>query len=138
MGSFQSDTPSGTNDEELYSVYLDAYWIDHTEVTNALFGQFAAATGYETTAEKDGNGLVCGGESWYAVDGADWRHPQGPSSGISGMDDHPVVQVSWDDTAAYCEWAGRRLATEAEWEKAARGRISRPTPGESRLQMASC
>ena len=98
-----------------HQVYLDAFSIDKYEVTNTRFQQFVQATGYRTQAERAG---------WTYV----WHAPQGLGSTIAGLEQHPVVYVSQEDAKAYCAWAGKRLPTEAEWEKAARGTDGRIYP----------
>ncbi len=113
-----------------HRVVLDAYLIDRHEVTSAQFDRFVAATGHVTTAEREGTGWVSRYVEtewrWTAVPGASWRAPDGTETAAPG--DHPVVQVSWLDGDAYCRWAGKRLPTEAEWEKAARGTDGRAYP----------
>jgi formylglycine-generating enzyme required for sulfatase activity len=112
-----------------HKVYLDGYWMDMTEVTNDMFDKFTAETQYVTDAEKRGNGYVAlPTVYWQRVEGASWKHPLGPDSNLGDLGNHPVVQVSWNDAKAYCDWAGRRLPTDAEWEKAARGTDSRFYP----------
>ena len=111
------------DEQPQHTVYLDAFWIDQTEVTVAMFRTFVEDTQYKTTAERQGWGKPwaagTGEQEWPHVQGADWRHPRGPGS--NAVDDHPVTQVSWEDSAAYCAWAGGQLPTEAQWEKACRG-----------------
>lgn len=129
------------------SVWVEAFRVDERPVTNDEFAEFVAATGHVTVAERpldpvdypgadpallhpggvvfrapDGPVPLGDPSRWWAyVPGASWRSPRGPGTDLAGIGDHPVVQVSFDDAAAFAAWRGVRLPTEAEWEWAARG-----------------
>ena len=121
LGAGQTEQGADSDEKPHHAVFLDAFWIDTSEVTNAMFRAFVQATAYQTQAEKSGSGYVYQAPKWVTMPGADWQHPQGPQSSLAGLDNHPVVQVAWSDALAYCRWAGGGLPTEAQWEKAARG-----------------
>ena len=112
-------------------IHLDAYFIDKYPVTNARFARFVKDTSYRTETERAGWGWVLAGWRWRMVKGASWRKPNGPGAPRSkerALPDHPALQVTWADADTFCRWAGKRLPTEAEWEKAARGAAGRLFP----------
>ncbi len=123
MGSTEGEAA----ERPIHRVVVSVFMIDRLETTNVEFAEFVTATGHVTDAERTGVGWHWEG-TWREVRGADWRHPRGPASSIDGLARHPVVQVSWNDARAYCAWRGKRLPTEAEWERAARGAGGRRYP----------
>ena len=126
-GTFVMGDAEGDANEAPSQETVAPFRIMRLEVANRQFAAFVAATGHPTDAEVTGAGYVWDGR-WRLVPGADWRHPQGPASSIVAKDDHPVVQVSARDAAAFCAWRGLRLPAEAEWEFAARGTDGRRYP----------
>jgi len=112
-GEFVMGSPNGEGEDDehpKHTVYLDAYYIDQHEVTNAEYKKFIDTTSHRVP------------QHWWK-----WAWRKEAHYPI-GMGRHPVVGVSWEDVNAYAQWAGKRLPTEAEWEKAARGTDGRMFP----------
>ena len=139
MGSADSQGFPEDGEGPVREVELKPFFIDRYPVTNEAFADFVNATHYRTEAEIFGWSFVFAGHIapedtskliedtvlnapwWCKVNGADWRHPEGPDSSVADRPHQPVVHVSWNDALRYTRWARKRLPTEAEWEYAARG-----------------
>ena len=125
-GTFVMGDPDGEPDETPKTAAVESFHLMRLEVTQEQFAAFVAATAHRTDPERRGFGYVWT-DRWRRVAGANWRHPHGPA-GPKALPDHPVVQVSARDAAAFCAHHGWRLPSEEEWEFAARGTDQRRYP----------
>jgi len=129
-GVFLMGSSDGPEDERpQHQVDVGEFFIDRTPVTNAQFAQFLSAKGTQ----------AADGQTWYDIDDNDARIHRWGSNWMAdaGSENHPVVEASWYGAVAYCAWLGKRLSTEAEWEKAARSTEGRKYPWETRCRIGT-
>jgi sulfatase modifying factor 1 len=123
-GRYQAGA-DGNRGNPRHNVELKQFWISDAETTNEQFSRFVRRTGYKTSAERRGYGMVALEGmldwAWAETPVASWRWPHGPKGrSAASMPKHPVTQISGQDAEAYCRWVGGRLPTLDEWEIAAR------------------
>ncbi|MBI2309396.1 formylglycine-generating enzyme family protein [Candidatus Collierbacteria bacterium] len=122
IGEFYHHDRSWYEDEiPQRKIEVPAYFIDTFPVTNVQFNEFVESTSYITLAELRGFSHIYAEQGWKEIGRAYWKYPIGNGSTILDRLDHPVVHISYYDAQVYAKWAGKRLPTEAEWERAAKG-----------------
>ena len=109
QGEFTMGSDVNSNEKPIHKITLASYWIDQTEVTNAMYAKCVSAGACEELSDK-----------------SSFTHPN--YYGNPEFDNYPVIQINWNMAKTYCEWRGDRLPTEAQWEKAARGTDARTYP----------